>query len=296
MPSSQLPRESTIQEDTDPTSALDGYPLATRRFAVPGPSRPLVVAGGTGIPMMFYRRFARYAALRGFSVTTFDYRGIGESAPKRMRGFEVDLRDWARLDLAAVLADTVRRAGGTPVHLVGHSYGGHALGLIPDPDTVKDAYLFGTGSGWAGWMPFLERWRVRVMWNLVGPVVTRTYGYLPWSMIGMGEDLPLTVYRQWRAWCRYPRYWFDDPDLGPELRDLFARITIPVTAANAADDLWGTYASRDAFVPYYRHADLSTIDVDPAERGLPPLGHLGYFRAGAEPLWQQALDWFSGHD
>ena len=55
-------------------------------------------------------------------------------------------------------------------------------------------------------MPPLERLRVLAMWRLVGPLLTRWKGYLPWSLLGMGEDLPLDVYRQWREWCSHPRY------------------------------------------------------------------------------------------
>ena len=49
--------------------------------------------------------------------------------------------------------------------------------------------------------------------SLVGNILrtSRTTGYLAWSHLGMGEDLPLEVYRHWKAWCRYPHYLFDDP-------------------------------------------------------------------------------------
>jgi predicted alpha/beta hydrolase len=34
------------------------------------------------------------------------------------------------------------------------------------------------------------------MWRVIGPLMTRYKGYLAWSKLGMGEDLPLGVYRQ----------------------------------------------------------------------------------------------------
>jgi predicted alpha/beta hydrolase len=52
------------------------------------------------------------------------------------------------------------------------------------------------------------------MWRVVAPALVRWKGYLPWSLLGMGEDLPLGVYRQWRRWCGYPHYFFDDPRRG----------------------------------------------------------------------------------
>ena len=83
--------------------ALDGYPIATRHYEADDARARIVVAGATGVPQGFYRSFAAHAAGRGFDVLTFDYRGVGDSAPDTLRRFRMDYRDWARLDLASVL-------------------------------------------------------------------------------------------------------------------------------------------------------------------------------------------------
>jgi predicted alpha/beta hydrolase len=273
-------------------SATDGHQLALRRFGGgPEPVGRIVVAGATGVPQGFYRRFAEHAAGRGFDVVTFDYRGIGASAPANLRGFRMDYRDWGRLDLAAVVTEV---ADSGDVFLVGHSYGGQALGLLPDPSPVRAAYVLGSGSGWTGWMPRLERVRVRLLWGVVGPVVTRWAGYLAWSRLGMGEDLPLDVYRQWKRWCRYPHYFFDDPLVREEIQESFDRVRTPIVAANSVDDPWIPPAARDAFMVGYRNAAVTPVDLEPYELGLKTLGHMGYFRQGAEPLWDKVLDVFGG--
>jgi predicted alpha/beta hydrolase len=288
---SQLPPGPRPQRLT--IKAADGYALAATSYPAIGAARArLVVAGATGVPQGFYRRFAEYASARGYSVLTFDYRGVGESAPATLRGFEADFLDWARLDLNAVV-DQVSADSDAPLYMVGHSYGGHALGLLPNHARVDGMYVFGTGAGWHGWMPRRERPRVLLMWRVFGPLITRWKGRLAWSMLGMGEDLPMGVYRQWRRWCSFPRYFFDDPTV-PEIAEGFARVRTPIMAVNATDDLWAPPRSRDAFMSGYRHAPWHGIDIDPAERGLRPLGHMGYFRAHAEPLWAGALDWFEG--
>lgn len=277
----------------DTLVAADGYRLTALRYAVPashGSARGrIVVAGATGVPQRFYRRFAQHAAVQGFETLTLDYRGIGLSKPARLRGFEMDYRDWARLDLAAAVDACPE--DGLPLFMVGHSYGGHAFGLLPNHARVSGLYTFATGAGWHGWMPPLERLRVLLMWRVIGPVLTRWKGYLPWSLLGMGEDLPLGVYRQWRQWCRYPRYFFDDPAVAAEVQEQFARVRTPIVAANALDDLWAPPASRDAFMAGYRHAGWRALDIDPATL-VGPIGHMGYFRPAARPLWQGVLDWF----
>ena len=268
-------------------SALDGFQLAARRFPFDGAHARIVVAGATGVPQGFYAAFALYAQARGFDVITFDYRGVGGSAPASLRGFEMDYRDWARLDLAGVLEHV---AGDVPLHIVAHSYGGHALGLLPDPSVVSTMYAFGSGSGWHGWMPRAERIRVALLWNVVGPVVVNSMGYLAWKRLGFGEDLPLGVYRQWKHWCRFPGYWFDDPEIGAQMDALFARVQVPITAVNSIDDRWASPAARDALFAHYVNCQLTTRDLHPGEIDRSSIGHMGYFRRGSESLWSAALD------
>lgn len=272
-------------------SAADSYRLVANRYHSPTPAHAhLVMGGATAVPQGFYKRFAEHAARRGFDVLTLDYRGIGQSAPATLKGFRMDYLDWGRLDLAAAVA-TMQQPG-VPLYLVGHSYGGHALGLLPEPDAVDGAYTFATGAGWHGWMPPLERLRVLFLWRVLGPVWTRMNGYLPWSQLGMGEDLPIDVYQQWRQWCRFPRYFFDDPEM-KTTTERFARVRFPIVALNALDDAWAPPASRDAFMAGYCNAEVRSVTLDSHRAGLGAMGHMGYFRPKAQPLWNEALDWFT---
>jgi predicted alpha/beta hydrolase len=130
-----------------------------------------------------------------------------------------------------------------------------------------------------------------MLWHLLAPVLTRLYGYLPFSALGMGEDLPLGVYRQWKRWCGRPHYFFDDPATQPELHG-FARWRIPFAAANATDDLWAPPASRDAFVQGYPHVRLERIELSPARLGLRAIGHVAYFHERNKVLWDGVISWF----
>ncbi len=269
--------------------AADGYRLGVLHYAPQGPcAGRLIVAGATGVPQRFYARFAQFAAAQGLDVWTLDYRGIGLSKPATLRGFRMNYLDWARLDLAALLAHVTTRGEG-PLWMVGHSFGGHAFGLLPT-DPVQRFATFATGAGWHGWMPPLERARVWVMWHLLGPLIVRAKGYLAWSLLGMGEDLPRDVFYQWRHWCRWPRYFFDDPAMA-DVASSFARVRTPIRAINATDDLWAPPASRDAFMAAYSQAPVERIDLVPASLGLQRIGHMDYFRPQAQALWQQTLDW-----
>ncbi|WP_246189382.1 alpha/beta hydrolase family protein [Pseudoxanthomonas kalamensis] len=270
-------------------TAVDGYVFAATRYPATGPLRGrIVMAGATAVPQGFYKRFAEYARERGYEVLTFDYRGIGRSRPPLLAGFRMDLLDWARLDLAAAVE--LMSGSDVPLYVVGHSYGGHAFGLLPNHSKVDGFYVCGTGAGWHGWMPLGERLKVLTLWWIVLPPLTWWKGYCPWKLLGMGEDLPVDAYRQWRHWCGFPHYFFDDPDMRGIERE-YAAVTTPIVAANALDDLWALPASREAFMQGYRNAPVACRDIIPGELG-GKIGHMGYFRQGAELLWGEMLAWF----
>ena len=132
--------------------AADGFRIAAEHHPAAGHTRAhVVVAGAVGVPQRFYRRFAAFAAAAGYATLTFDFRGLGRSAPRSLDGFRMDYFDWGRQDLAAAIAAMSRPD--VPLYVVGHSFGGHAFGLVPQPERVAAMFTFGTGAGWHGWMP-----------------------------------------------------------------------------------------------------------------------------------------------
>lgn len=271
----------------------DNYRLKGYKYLSEGDFKGrIIIAGATGVPQGFYRRFALFASERGFETITFDYRGIGESKPATLKGFRMNLLDWGKQDLAAVVESVSQ--DGVPLYIVGHSYGGHAFGLLPNHQKISGFYVYGTGAGWHGYMPLPEKLKVLTMWNVVLPILTWWKGYCAWRVLGMGEDLPRNVFSQWRHWCRFPHYFFDDPKMFG-IEKLYEAVKTPIVAVNALDDLWALPQSRDAFVKFYANAPVTRIDLHPnALSGA--VGHMGYFRKSAEPLWQTTLDWFAGLD
>lgn len=268
-------------------------------------SRPqfIVIGGATAVPRGFYRRFGEFAASQGLHVIATDYRGIGDSKSMcptdargrpTLKGYDMEYADWSRYDLAAAVDHAAQHGD---VYLVGHSLGGHALGQLPRPDLIRAAYFCGSGAGWAGWMPWSERIKVWAMWNLVGPVATQLLGYQPMSKLGIGEDIPMGVYRDWKRWCSFPHYFFDDvAEDARAITQKFTQVSCPIAACVSTDDLWAPPASRDAFFKGYSSTGAVPIDLVPQQLGVKEIGHMGYFRAHVgEKLWPQMLAWLSQH-
>jgi predicted alpha/beta hydrolase len=283
-------------------TAADGYALAATLYtpdqavldATSGRAQYIVIGCATAVPRGFYKRFCDYAASLGLYAVVADYRGIGDSKRGSLKGFKMDYADWSVLDLGAAVQYAHERG---EVYLVGHSLGGHAIGQLPDPAMIKAAYFCGAGAGWAGWMPLAERIKVGILWNVLGPVATTILGYQPMSKFGIGEDIPLGVYRDWKRWCSFPRYFFDDPM--PQAKAIaakFDRVRMPVAAAVSTDDLWASPKSRDAFFSGFTKTQVERMDVTPTELDVKQIGHMGYFRkeVGAA-LWPQILAWLGQH-
>jgi predicted alpha/beta hydrolase len=251
--------------------------------------RAILLAGATAVPQGFYRRFANVACDQGIAVLTLDYRGIGLSAPKKLRGYQADFLDWGRRDLTTALDYLAQRF--ELIDWIGHSFGGHALGMVHGMSRVRAAYVFGSGAGYHGYMPKLEQLRVRMLWDVVAPLSAAALGYLPFKLLGMGENIPKGVYQQWRKWCALPHYFFDDAT-AVEVTKPFADLRLPITFANATDDPWAPPASARAFSVGFSKADLRFVDIDPTPfRGI---GHMGYFRENCSALWHQAIQTCAG--
>jgi len=288
----QNPQKQHFSVATQSFTASDGYALIGTLYTPEhGIKANIVLCCATGVPQAFYRRFAEYATQFSYQVLTFDYRGVAQSAPKQLKGFKMSYLDWGTLDLAAAIDFLAQDP--IPLFMVGHSYGGQALGLAPNHAKVTAMYCFGTGAGWHGYMPFKEKMKVQVIWNIIFPPMVAVTGYLPWSKLNMGADLPIGVYQQWRKWCKNPTYFFADPEQHALIAQ-YAQVKTPIYAVSALDDDWALPNSRHAFMQHYRQAPMQFINISASDYGLKEIGHMGYFRKGAEKIWDEILQAF--HD
>jgi len=268
--------------------AADGTALAATLHRPEGAPRAVVVVNsGTGIRRRFYGRFAARLAARGMEVLTWDYRGIGGSRAGSLRGHPARMDEWGRLDMPAALSWARARAEGLPVAVVGHSAGGHLTGLVPVAEQPDALVLVAAQDGyWGHWPPEL-RWRMRLLWWAM-PRLAAVFGHLP-GWLGVGEDLPRGVAAQWSAWARSPGYLFEDPALDTAGYGAFNR---PLLALSFADDrAYAPRAAVEALLARFPRAAAEHRHVDPAAAGLPPVGHFGFFKPAAEPLWDGVAEW-----
>ncbi|NKF21038.1 alpha/beta hydrolase family protein [Solimonas marina] len=273
-------------------AAADGYRLSgSLQTPVAPPRAAIVIHPATGVPERLYLPLARFLAAHGHAVLTYDYRGIGRSAPPSLRGFDARMRDWMEQDVAGATRVLSARFPGVPLLAIGHSVGGHALGISEASDSLQAAALIASHAGYIGSIRgWGERMRVRAMLMQFGPLLVRACGYLPWRRLGLGEDLPAGVAREWIAWCRSPGYFFDDPTLRAQER--FAARRLPLLVLGFTDDPWANPRAIGALVRHFTHCAIERREIAPADVGAPAIGHMGFFRQRfSDTLWPQLLAW-----
>lgn len=268
-----------------------GGTIAVTLFEPAAPARACVIVPcAMGVEQWFYARFAAWLAQQGYLAVTFDYRGIGASAPPSLRGFQVDIVGWAREDCAAVIEFAKARAAEVPLCWIGHSLGGQLIGLIPNRDKIDRIMTVATGSGY--WLE--NSWPTRRMvwwlWFVVVPLVLPLVGYFPGKHLRKVGNLPEGVMRQWRRWCLSREYVVGAE--GEQVREAYASVRTPIVSLSFTDDEMMSAASVRSLHALYRSAPIDCRRIAPAQVGARRIGHFGFFRSQfAATLWPLAREW-----
>jgi predicted alpha/beta hydrolase len=279
------------QADEVTIEAVDGHPLGATLIEGGDPACPwVVISPAVGTPHRFYRRFAGFLAEHGYTVVAYDYRGIGASAPRTLRGFEADMSDWGARDFGGVYRWAAERAGAAGVVVIGHSFGGQILAMPEPPPAPRGVVVVASQSGYWGHWSWPQRLWVRALWRVTIPVSTALFGYFPSSLVGFGEPLPAGAARQWARWGRHPSYLFGHIDARTRARyDAFAA---PMLVWSFTDDPIAIRPAVEKLLEGYPAADVEWRHRAPEDLGVSRVGHHGFFREPLrEVLWEPTLAW-----
>lgn len=268
--------------------AVDGYELGvTVTQPTQGSGDWVVVSAAFATAAGFYADFAWALAEAGFAALTYDYRGVAASRPARMRGFEATMTDWAVLDMAGVVRWVQETQQPRRLLMFSHSTGGILAGLSGVGDPVDAMVTVGSENPYWGYDDPRRRVSQWTLVTLTWPV-TAMFGYSPWSRFSRAQDIPTGAARQMAAAILRPGGVVADPDVPA---DRYAEFTAPVMAYSIEGDEFTTVASVDDLAAAYPHC--TRRHVHPAHAGLDAVGHFGYFRPRARPLWGDPIAWLS---
>jgi predicted alpha/beta hydrolase len=269
--------------------ARDGLLLGATVFepATTGARKAILVASATGVKRARYRPFACFLAQQGWSVVTFDYRGIGDSRTAHVKQLEHTMFEWGEKDIAGVISWIDQTWSPASIAAVTHSIGGQVLPFAANHHRLRGMIAVGSQKGhWKLWSGFgaLLCW---AFFHAI-PVVVRLLGYLPMRFAGC-EDLPPRAAREWGRWGTH--HDFVDAN-GRSLNDHHASFTAPILALSFSDDLYAPPPAVEKLLEFYRRAPREHRHFRPAQFGVKELGHSGFFVGPAsERLWRMAAEW-----
>ena len=259
----------------------------------------MIINPATSVSSRYYARFADYLHAHGFDVLTYDYRGIGESAPDSLRKLPADWIDWGACDFEGVLRYAAAHFPGQPIDVVGHSIGGFVIGLADSSHLLRR--VFTMGAQFAYWRDYAtnERKGMYLRWHIVMPLLAHLFGYVPGKRLGWMEDTPKSVALDWarmgprfelslRRGRKLPN---DVPDRMALIRR-FGQVRAPILALGIDDDPFGTVPAIDRLLEYYRHSERHHLRLAPAAIGQNEVGHFAFFHQRfRDSLWPIALGW-----
>ncbi|HEV3427167.1 MAG TPA: alpha/beta fold hydrolase [Paraburkholderia sp.] len=278
---------------------LGGFVWRRHNRTVDGAPRPLVIVNAaTSVRCRYYFRFAGWLHRHGWDVVVYDYRGIGESRPARLTGFDATWLDWGVRDFEAVLRHAGEAFPGQPIDVVAHSIGGFVTGLAPSGARIRR--VFTVSAQYAHWRDYAARSRLPMLlkWHVVMPALASLYGYFPAKRLGWMEDTPRGVALAWsRSRARFEDTYVRAPIARAAgeraaLVERFAAFAAPILAVSVTDDPFGTVPAIERLLSYFTRAPRTHLRIAPAQIGVKEIGHFAFFHSRFENhLWPLALHW-----
>jgi predicted alpha/beta hydrolase len=269
----------------------DGFVLSATRFSPENPTSKIVlINSATGVKQKFYASFASYLANEGYTVYTYDYRGIGHSRPKKLRGFNATMRDWGTWDYHTMLQNIFQTHANPRVIVIGHSVGGQLVGLSPLTHKVEAVVMIGAQT------PYIKNFagtnqkvKLYFFWYFLIPFFTKLFGYFPASKLALFEDLPAGVAEQWARWAKSDNYIFSE---FPEDKQKFENLSTQALMIHFTDDKLAPAGAVNDLMSRYPRLKWNQWCLKPDDVMQKSIGHFGFFKKEMrQSLWAETGTW-----
>lgn len=274
-------------------TASDGRSLAATLFEPEAPNGVVVqINSSSWTPRQYYRGFCEHLAGRGYTLLTYDYRGIGDS--KGTAKDEQSVFVWGEQDQAAVTDFLLARFPDRRLVLLAHSLGGQIAGLSPRAGAFRALLLVGTAHGyWKRWPDALTRWRMAFRWYVTAPIWLALTDRIPASLFG-GMEIEPRIAKEMCHFGKYP-HWLVDAD-GNAVRPHNADIRAPLRHIVLSDDEVVPPGSDIDLDDFFPNAKRVRELRRPSDWGVEKVGHFGFFRRSMpKAAWDEAADWLASN-
>lgn len=269
----------------------DGYQLSGQYYSAnplaqsaQTQSHPILICPATGITKVFYNAFAEWLTDQGFNVLSFDFRGIGESLHGALKNSTASIQDWGQLDIPAAIETLLNKTQAEKIILIGHSAGGQLLGITPNHKKVARVIGVSCSTGYLKGLKGRTKFLGPVMFNVIFPISSLLKGYGATKFIGMGENLPKQVAKQWAQFCGQPGYVTNA--IGKTIfEDFHHEIQCPITVYWSSDDQIATEANVKDLLSLYPNANTQMHELKPNQLGFAQIGHMLMFKKSHNQIW-----------
>lgn len=254
-------------------SAEGGQQLKGTVYAPDGARAFLLINSAMGVRRSFYRHLAGHLMAQGIGVLTYDYRGIGDSV--LADAADVRLEDWGRKDFPAALKWLRTSHAPERVVVLGHSVGGQLVGITPAISGIDGLVGVASQAGhWRHWSG-LERAKVFTFWYAVVPLMTALGSTFRASYLGLGQDLPAGIARQWAEWGR-DRDYIRSPTVGPQPQ-FYDEVRCELRTYLIEQDNLAPERAVRAWHDWFPNAERELMNIGSHTPCGRRIGHFGFF-------------------
>jgi len=270
-------------------STKDQYQLSAHIFK-PGKSNQkiILINSATGVKQQVYFSFAQFFAEQGFTVITYDYRGIGLSKPEKMRNFKASMRTWGNEDFKRLTEFVIEKFPDYQKFCLGHSVGALIIGMNENSKVFEKFIFVATQNAFIGNLKWKTKLEAFFGFGFAQPFFTELFGYFPAHWFGLGESLPKNCAYDWRTLILNRK---STGKLLLKTNDYSKELNQKVLVLYAEDDVWltdkGVKSLLNDVYPNLK-PDYRFLQTSESEKG--EIGHVNFFRSYNKKLWNIILN------
>ncbi len=249
----------------------------------------LLLNAATGVKQTVYYSFAKFLQENGFTVITYDYRGIADSKPESLKNFDASMRIWGTVDFKTVTDFIGAKYPNYTRFCLGHSVGALIIGMNEDSKYFEKFIFVGTQDAYIGNLSLQVALTAVLGFGIALPVLTTLLGYFPANIFGLGADLPKGVAYDWRTLILNKK---STARLYEKIDTDFSKNLIQETLIiHAEDDHWVTKKGMDNLMKnVYPNLKKTFREIKTSESQQGEIGHINFFRSYNKDLWNIVLE------
>ncbi|WP_281989662.1 alpha/beta hydrolase family protein [Aquimarina aggregata] len=274
--------------------AIDNYSLSAKVYLgnkTLQKNKVLIINSATAVQKNLYHHYATYMSKHGYNVVTYDYRGIADSRPKKLKGFKTSFTDWGEKDFSGVIDFVKQEFPNDCIVTLGHSIGGTIIGMTPKNTEIRGIITIAAQTAYYKDWSKEQKKKIYFLWHVIFPLVTKVIGYFPGKKLGLLEDVPKGVVDQWHTRRKHTNMKQQMEAMGVQF--FYNTYSSKLLTLGIEDDPIGTRIAikrvHDLFVKSDKKLEIIPVSSVPTNK----IGHFGFFsRKFQDTLWKKTLLWF----